>query len=80
MASSVSWTATEDKRFERALAIYDQDTPDRWEKVAAMVGGGKSAADIKRRYDLLIEDIQRIESGDVPFPNYRTTNRYANGF
>ncbi|CAA2972278.1 RADIALIS-like 1 [Olea europaea subsp. europaea] len=42
MASSLisscgTWTAQENKAFEKALAAYDTDTPDRWAKVARAV-------------------------------------------
>ncbi|XP_051145175.1 protein RADIALIS-like 3 [Andrographis paniculata] len=65
-----SWTAQENKLFEKALARFDQDTPDRWQNVARAVGGGKSAEEVKNHYDILIEDLRRIESGHVPIPNY----------
>uniref|UniRef100_A0A7N2M1Y0 Uncharacterized protein n=3 Tax=Quercus lobata TaxID=97700 RepID=A0A7N2M1Y0_QUELO len=71
-SSSSSWTTKENKKFEKALAEYDKDTPDRWQKVAKAVGG-KSAEEVKRHYEILIEDVQHIESGRVPFPNYRSS-------
>ncbi|CAJ2646412.1 unnamed protein product [Trifolium pratense] len=61
-----SWTARQNKLFEEALAIYDRETPDRWHNVAKVVG--KSVEDVKRHYEVLIEDIKRIERGEVPFP------------
>ncbi|KAL8027759.1 hypothetical protein ABFX02_14G117100 [Erythranthe guttata] len=66
-----SWTVQENKLFEKALARFDRDTPDRWQNVAAAVGSGKSADEVKRHYDILMEDLRRIESGRVPLPNYR---------
>ncbi|KAK9948600.1 hypothetical protein M0R45_004168 [Rubus argutus] len=69
-SSSSSWTPKQNKQFEKALALYDKDTPDRWQKVARAVGG-KSAEEVKRHYEILIEDVKHIESGRVPFPDYR---------
>lgn len=66
-----SWTAQENKLFEKALARFDKDTPDRWQNVATAVGGGKSAEEVKRHYEILMEDLRRIESGHVPIPNYK---------
>ncbi|KAK4401533.1 UNVERIFIED_CONTAM: Transcription factor RADIALIS [Sesamum angustifolium] len=66
-----TWTAQENKAFERALAIFDKDTPDRWANVARAVGG-RTPEEVKRHYEILVEDIKYIESGKVPFP-YRTT-------
>ena len=70
--SSDSWTAKDNKAFERALAVYDKDTPDRWYNVAKAVGG-KTPEEVKRRYEELVEDVKRIEAGRVPFPKYKTT-------
>ncbi|GMP37890.1 hypothetical protein CsSME_00009375 [Camellia sinensis var. sinensis] len=70
--SSSSWTPQLNKLFEQALAQYDKDTPDRWHNIARAVGGGKSAEEVKRHYDILLEDLRRIESGRVPIPNYRS--------
>ncbi|KAK4786900.1 hypothetical protein SAY86_010733 [Trapa natans] len=71
-SQSTSWTAEQNKQFEDALAIYDKDTPDRWEKVARAVG--KTVDEVKKHYQILLEDVQNIESGLVPFPKYRETN------
>ncbi|CAN1255758.1 Protein RADIALIS-like 6 [Linum perenne] len=70
--SGSSWTAAENKLFEKALAVYDKDTPDRWINVANAVGCGKSAEEVKLRYEILVADVERIESGRVPVPNYRS--------
>ncbi|ERN01939.1 protein RADIALIS-like 6 [Amborella trichopoda] len=74
-SSSSPWTQRQNKEFERALAIFDKDTPERWDNVASMVGGGKSAEEVKRHYQILLEDLKCIESGHIPFPNYRQPPR-----
>ncbi|KAF0904284.1 hypothetical protein E2562_033264 [Oryza meyeriana var. granulata] len=61
---SSSWTVYQNRLFEQALAIYDEDTPDRWQKVARAVGGGKSADDVKRHFDWLERDVNHIDSED----------------
>ncbi|EHA8591229.1 transcription factor DIVARICATA [Cocos nucifera] len=66
---SGSWTQEENKRFEDALAHIDGDTPDRWEKVAAMIPG-KSVWDIMSHYKDLEDDVSEIEAGRIPFPVY----------
>ncbi|XAR57904.1 hypothetical protein NMG60_11026197 [Bertholletia excelsa] len=75
-SSSSSWTAKQNKLFEKALAVYDKDTPERWQKVATVVGG-KSAEEVRRHYELLVEDLRHIESGSFPVPNYRSTKTTA---
>ncbi|XP_075477509.1 transcription factor RADIALIS-like [Primulina tabacum] len=67
-----SWTAKENKAFEKALAVFDKDTSDRWDNVAKSIGG-RTPEEVKKHYEVLLEDINYIESGRVPFPNYRTT-------
>uniref|UniRef100_A0A0E0PRP7 Myb-like domain-containing protein n=3 Tax=Oryza TaxID=4527 RepID=A0A0E0PRP7_ORYRU len=57
------WPQKQNKLFEQALAVYDKETPDRWHNIARAVGGGKSAEDVKRYYEMLEEDIKHIESG-----------------
>ncbi|OIT04641.1 PREDICTED: protein RADIALIS-like 1 [Nicotiana attenuata] len=73
MSCHGSWTAEQNKAFEKALAVYDKDTPHRWSNVARAVGG-KTAEEVKRHYEILVQDVMSIENGRVPFPNYRTTN------
>ncbi|CAA7052182.1 unnamed protein product [Microthlaspi erraticum] len=63
------WTAEENKRFENALAFYDKDTPDRWQKVAAMLPG-KTIRDVIKQYRELEEDVSDIEAGLIPIPGY----------
>ncbi|KAE8100241.1 hypothetical protein FH972_018159 [Carpinus fangiana] len=70
MASGSTWTPKQNKLFENALAIYDKDTPDRWHNLARAVGG-KSVEEVKRHYEVLVEDVMQIETGQVPLPNYR---------
>ncbi|XP_021901516.1 protein RADIALIS-like 3 [Carica papaya] len=70
MASGSSWTTKQDKLFENALAIFDKDTPDRWHNLARAVGG-KTVDEVKKHYELLVEDVKQIESGQVPLPNYK---------
>ncbi|KAE8719383.1 Protein RADIALIS-like 1 [Hibiscus syriacus] len=68
-----SWTPKQNKYFERALAVYDKDTPDRWYNVAKAVGG-RTADEVKRHYELLVADVEYIESGQVPFPYKSSAN------
>ncbi|KAI3858813.1 hypothetical protein MKX03_015750 [Papaver bracteatum] len=64
-SSSSSWTWEENKSFEMALVKYIKDTPDRWQNIANAVGG-KSSEEVERHYRTLVEDIQRIDAGQVP--------------
>ncbi|WRX09541.1 hypothetical protein QQP08_002028 [Theobroma cacao] len=59
------WSWEENKLFELALALVDEQHPDRWEVVAAMVGGEKSAEEVEKHYVILLEDLQFIESGKL---------------
>uniref|UniRef100_A0A5B6ZL78 Myb-like domain-containing protein n=1 Tax=Davidia involucrata TaxID=16924 RepID=A0A5B6ZL78_DAVIN len=59
------WSWEENKLFEVALAVVDQQDPARWEVVAAMVGGKKSAEDVHKHYLILLEDLHFIESGKL---------------
>ncbi|KAI9109265.1 hypothetical protein K1719_019888 [Acacia pycnantha] len=74
------WTRAENKVFENALALYDQDTPDRWKKVASMIPG-KTVGDILRQYQQLEDDVYNIEAGLVSVPDYNhTTNPSSSSF
>ncbi|MCE3052167.1 hypothetical protein HAX54_051739 [Datura stramonium] len=69
MGTNSTWSEQQNKSFENALAIYDRDTPERWRNLARAVGG-KTEQEVKNHYEKLVEDIHRIESGNVPLPNY----------
>lgn len=71
--NGTNWSSGQDKQFETALAIYDKDTPDRWHNVASMVPG-KSAEEVKRHYEILLEDLKSIEADKVPFPRYKSSS------
>ncbi|CAN4107066.1 unnamed protein product [Withania somnifera] len=72
--STIEWTTEENRRFENALAIYDETTPNRWSKVAAMIPG-KSAFDVMMQYKELVADVSDIEAGFLPYPR-----RFASNF
>ncbi|QCE07154.1 hypothetical protein DEO72_LG9g2170 [Vigna unguiculata] len=59
------WSWKENKLFELALAVVDENHPERWEIVAAMVGGEKSAGEVQEQYVFLLEDLNLIESGKL---------------
>lgn len=61
------WTPEENKKFENALAVYDKETPDRWQRVAAMIPG-KTSGDVMRKYKELEDDVSSIEAGLIPIP------------
>ncbi|XP_071692160.1 transcription factor SRM1-like [Rutidosis leptorrhynchoides] len=66
------WTREQDRAFEDALvAYYKEDSDDCWEKIAKKVPG-KTVEEIKCHYEVLVEDLDRIESGIVPLPCYST--------
>lgn len=66
-----AWSREDDIAFERALANHTDESEEKWEKIAADVPG-KSVDQIKEHYELLVEDVDRIESGCVPLPSYRS--------
>ncbi|CAA2934565.1 transcription factor DIVARICATA-like [Olea europaea subsp. europaea] len=63
------WTKEENKKFESALAVFDENTPNRWSMVASMIPG-KSVYDVINQYKELVSDISDIEAGLVPVPVY----------
>lgn len=72
-AGTSSWSREQDKAFENAIATYPEDSPDRWEKIAADVRG-KTLEEIKHHYELLVDDVNNIESGCVPLPSYNSSS------
>ncbi|XP_057468942.1 protein RADIALIS-like 3 [Actinidia eriantha] len=79
MGSNSTWTTKQNKLFENALAIYPQDTLDRWQNLARAVGG-KTIEEVKRHYEMLVEDVNHIESGQVPLPTYKPAGRRIKGY
>lgn len=76
--SNSTWTAKKNKLFENALAIYDRDSPDRWQIIAKIVGE-TSADEVKWRYEILVDDIKSIESDKVPLPDYGRDHKSSAG-
>lgn len=66
------WTEQENKLFENALAYTDENSPDRWKKLADMIPG-KTEADVLSHYQDLEEDVNHIEAGLIPFPGYSSS-------
>ncbi|ONH90903.1 hypothetical protein PRUPE_8G082500 [Prunus persica] len=68
------WTAKQNKDFGNALAVFDKDTANRWDNVAKDIGEKtqrKSRKEVKKHYEILVEDIMLIEPRQVPMPNFR---------
>lgn len=68
-----SWSREQDKAFENSIAAHFIEDGggdgERWEKIAEGVPG-KTALDVKRHYELLVDDVDSIESGRVPLLCY----------
>ncbi|GAB2234979.1 hypothetical protein Droror1_Dr00004255 [Drosera rotundifolia] len=77
--ASTKWTQAENKAFENALALYDKDTPDRFQKVAATLPG-KTVRDVIKQYEELVDDVSNIEAGLVPIPGYGCNSNPASSF
>ncbi|RWR97118.1 transcription factor DIVARICATA-like protein isoform X1 [Cinnamomum micranthum f. kanehirae] len=75
IGSSSAWSRTQDKLFERALVLFPEDTPDRWERIAAEVPG-KDPTEVRDHYEVLVHDVGEIDSGRVAVPSY-TENSFT---
>ncbi|CAN7080608.1 unnamed protein product [Brassica oleracea var. botrytis] len=64
-----SWSRDDDIAFEKALAIYADETENRWEKIAGFVHG-KTLEQVLKRYEVLLRDVMMIESSYVSLPEY----------
>ncbi|KAL6618708.1 hypothetical protein ACP70R_033847 [Stipagrostis hirtigluma subsp. patula] len=71
-AAAAAWTQRQNKQFECALAVYDRETPDRWQNVARYMGGSKSPDEVRRHFEQLLDDVAQIEAGRVPSSCYAT--------
>ncbi|KAF6986409.1 hypothetical protein CFC21_004168 [Triticum aestivum] len=70
-SSDSEWSKKENKMFEEALAYYGKSAPNLWEKVASAMGGTKSAEEVRRHFQILVDDVNSIEHGRIPFPSTR---------
>ncbi|OIV97620.1 hypothetical protein TanjilG_12377 [Lupinus angustifolius] len=66
----MGWTREENRRFEDALAVHGPNDQNRWQNVANAVGG-KSVEEVKKHYEILKEDLIRIECDQIIPPKYR---------
>ncbi|KAF6143795.1 hypothetical protein GIB67_016716 [Kingdonia uniflora] len=82
------WTRDEDKSFENAVAVHlkegdnNNNNIDGWEKIASAVPS-KTMLELKKHFELLMEDVNAIEAGRVPIPKYigeDITNKEQHGF
>ncbi|CAN8253251.1 unnamed protein product [Cochlearia groenlandica] len=76
LEGGATWTVAENKAFENALAVYDDNTPDRWQKVAAVIPG-KTVSDVIKQYNELEADVSNIEAGLIPVPGYITSQSFT---
>nr|GEV24603.1 protein RADIALIS-like 3 [Tanacetum cinerariifolium] len=68
-SSLLIWTWSENKLFEIQLVEQDENDPNRWLNIAKVTG--KTVEQVRSHYELLVEDIDQIESDMVPLPNYK---------
>lgn len=76
MSSAATWSREEDKAFENAIAMHCIEEDDskeqqqqQWQKIASMVPS-RSVEELKQHYQILLEDVNAIEAGNIPLPNY----------
>lgn len=69
-STSVMWSREEEKSFENAIAMHwIEDSKEQWAKIGAMVPT-KTIEQLQQHYQLLVEDVNAIESGLIPLPKY----------
>ncbi|WCJ21999.1 Duplicated homeodomain-like superfamily protein [Euphorbia peplus] len=84
MANAIIWSKEEDTAFENAIATHliDEDSIEQWEQIASLVPN-KTIEEVKKHYQLLVQDVNAIEAGNVPLPTYareETTSSSSHGF
>lgn len=64
------WTREQEKAFENALVTVEEEEGEAmWDKIADAVEG-KTPEEVRRHYELLVEDVDGIEAGRVPLLVY----------
>lgn len=74
---SPEWTNEENKLFEYGLAEVDPTSPAFFETIASKVPW-RPIEDIQLHYQALVQDVEMIESGVFPIPDYSTDEAQAN--
>ncbi|KAG2305047.1 hypothetical protein Bca4012_064122 [Brassica carinata] len=76
---SVTWSREEEKLFENAIAMHcveEEITEEQWSNMASTVPT-KTLEQVKKHYQILLEDVKAIENGQVPLPRYHRTGDEA---
>lgn len=73
--TATAWTREEDKAFENAVATAaappaDGLPDDGWFTALAASVPARTAEEVRRHYEALVEDVAAIEAGRVPLPRY----------
>ncbi|KAJ8900022.1 hypothetical protein K2173_024136 [Erythroxylum novogranatense] len=68
LTHAAGWTRDDDKAFECALVMYPENSADRWHLIARQVG--RSVGEVVEHYNLLVHDVNEIDSGRVQLPDY----------
>lgn len=74
--ATAAWTREEDKAFENAVAAAaappaDGGPPDDgWFAALAASVPARTAEELRRHYEALVEDVAAIEAGRIPLPRY----------
>ncbi|KAH7849874.1 hypothetical protein Vadar_024235 [Vaccinium darrowii] len=66
----MEWTFEENKLFENAIAEFDHNSSDIFRKIASRVPG-KTIDQIMEHCKALVDDVDMIEQGLVPLPDYK---------
>ncbi|CAL4963414.1 unnamed protein product [Urochloa decumbens] len=75
MTTAAAWTREEDKAFENAVAAAaappaDGPPDDGWFAALAASVPARTAEEVRRHYEALVEDVSAIDAGCVPLPRY----------
>jgi hypothetical protein len=73
--TAAAWTMDEDKAFENAVAAAaappgDGPPDEGWFAALAASVPARTAEEVRRHYEALVEDVSAIEAGRVPLPRY----------
>lgn len=73
--AAAAWTREEDKAFENAVAASaappaDGPPDDGWFTALVASVPARTAEEVRRHYEALVEDVAAIEAGRIPLPRY----------